>query len=386
MNGYGSFVGHTKLNLLHLILTLDTGGMERFVCQQCLSIDKNIFNVSVCCMDDLGLLSDVLIKNNIKVDLVKRNPKKFEWSYLFKLKKYLKKNKVQVLNIHSGAYFIGAISGALAGVPVIVYTEHGRHYVEPRFIKVFDNLATIFCNKIITVSHALKEHLVNNIKLPSKKIEVVVNGVDVDEYIKKDKSRKLIEEFNLNNKIKVIGTVGRLVEVKDHYTLINAYEKLRKKIKIETKLIIVGSGPCLNSLKDLVRSAKLEESVIFAKNRDDISDILNIFDIFVLSSLMEGTSISLLEAMSCGLPSVVTNVGGNTNLVKNNYNGFLFEPKDSEALCEKLFNLLMDDSICEFFSNKSRETIVNNHSHLRTTARYGQIYLEEIKKKRCRFK
>jgi glycosyltransferase involved in cell wall biosynthesis len=369
-----------KINLLHLILSLETGGMERFVYENCLEMDKGRFNVSVCCIDRFGGFYRDLVESGIKVDLIQKNQKHFDLFFPLKLKKYLKYNDIHVLHIHSGAFFHGSVAGYLAKTPVVVYTEHGRHMVEPKIIFILDKISCFFTDKIVTVSPDLEKHLVEKIKLPANKIITIVNGVNTRYFVPREKSKKLLTELGIEPESKIIGSVGRLAEIKDYFTLIKSCKIIKEEIP-NFRLLLVGEGPCEKGLKDLAVELGISDLIVFAGNRSDIPQILNLFDVFVLPSLLEGTSLSLLEAMASGVPSVVTNVGGNPNIVKDGYNGYLVEPKDHLKMAKKIIHILSDFEVAKYLKNNSISSIQNSYSLKINIEKYVEIYLELLKMK-----
>lgn len=364
-----------KINVLHLLLSLETGGMERFVYEHCLEIDKSMFNVSVCCIDRLGGFYESLVENGIRVDLLEKNQNHFDWFFPWKLKKYLKEDNINILHIHTGAFFHGSVAGFLAKTPGIIYTEHGRHLVEPKVIYLLDKISSMFTDKIVTVSPDLKKHLINKIKLPAKKIVTIINGVNTKSFIPRDKSINLLKELGIESGYNVIGAVGRLAPIKNQAALIRAFDIVQQKIP-KSRLILVGEGPCETELKNLTHELGLVGSVVFAGNRKDIPEILNLFDVFVLPSLLEGTSLSLLEAMASGVPPVVSNVGGNPNIVTEDYNGYLVEPNDFEKMAEKIISILTDAEKAQVFKNNSRNTVLSGFSLETNVELYKKIYID----------
>ncbi len=219
-----------KINVLHLLLSLETGGMERFVFEHCLEIDKDKYNVSVCCIDRLGGFYQSLVENDIKVDLLQKNQTHFDYVFPLKLKKYIKKNNIHILHIHSGAFFHGSVAGFLARTPGIIYTEHGRNLVEPKIIFLLDKISSVLADRIVTVSPDLKKYLIEKIKLPEQKISTIINGINSDCFRPREKSKKLLDDLGINSDCKIVGAVGRLAHIKDHATLIKAYRKVLEKV------------------------------------------------------------------------------------------------------------------------------------------------------------
>jgi glycosyltransferase involved in cell wall biosynthesis len=364
-----------KIRVLHLLLSLEIGGMERFVYEHCFGIDKSRFDVFVCCIDRLGGFYDRLVEHGIQIDLLQKNQKKFDWFFPLKLSKYLRNNKIDILHIHTGAFFYGSVAGYLARTKGVIYTEHGRHYKEPWQLYILDQISARCINQIVTVSDALEDHLINKIRLPSKKIQTIINGVNTETFVPRQKPDYLLKEFSFDRECKIIGTVGRLAVIKDQKTLIKAF-RLVKDQHNNSKLLIVGEGECERELEKLVDDLKLKNDVVFTGNRSDVPSMLNFFDVFVLPSLMEGTSISLLEAMASGVPCVVTNVGGNVRLISNGISGFTVPPGNVLIVANKILELFQNISMARLFSIESRRIAKDNYSFDRNIERYRELYNE----------
>jgi len=360
-----------RLKVLHLLLSLETGGMERFVYEHCLALNHDEFDVSVCCIDRLEGFSQSLREHGIKVDLLQKNQQHFDWLFPFRLSRYLKENDIDIIHTHTGSFFHGSVAGFLARTRGIIFTEHGRDPVETMPVRILDKISSYFADQIITVSKDLENHLIKEIKLPPKKIRTIINGVNTETYCVHGKSEKLREEFGLQPTDKIVGTIGRLAEIKNHPFLVRSFEKV-KKIWPESRLILVGSGPCENSLKSLAADLGLADSVILTGNRNDVDDLYRLFDVFVLSSFSEGTSFSLLEAMASGVPPIVTNVGGNPGIVKDSVNGYLVEVDDDQALAEKILHIFQQGG--GDLANNARQLVIDRYSLEQNLKQYTDIY------------
>lgn len=366
-----------KIRVLHLLLSLEIGGMERFVYEHCLGINKDQFEVSVCCIDRLGGFYERLIEHGIHVDLIQKNQQRFDWFFPLKLSKYLRQNTIDILHIHSSAFFHGGVAGFLARTKGVIYTEHGRHYKEPWQLYILDQISSRCVDQIITVSDALEKHLIEKMRLSSKKIKTIINGVNTVTFGQREKPDYLLEEFSIDRKYKIVGTVGRLVSIKDQATLIKAF-KLVKDQHEYIKLFIVGEGPLGSELIKLVAELELIDDVIFTGNRSDIPSILNLFDVYVLPSLMEGTSLSLLEAMASCVPCVVTDVGGNTALIIDGVNGSVVSVRDYESIAGKIFDIINDDLLSSEYSLKSRLIVDNVYSLEKNILKYERLYQDLV--------
>jgi glycosyltransferase involved in cell wall biosynthesis len=170
-----------------------------------------------------------------------------------------------------------------------------------------------------------------------EKVSVIINGVDSGKFAMTTRAKSPSAPIR-------IGTVARLEPVKDHATLLQAMRVLVDK-GADVQLEIIGDGSSRQSLEQLVKDLGLNDLVRFLGAQRDIPSLLAGIDIFALSSLSEGTSISILEAMAAGKPVVATAVGGNPALVHDDKNGLLVPPSDPEALAEALLWLIKDEEL-----------------------------------------
>jgi len=370
-----------KINVLHIVLSLEMGGLEKVVVECVPAFDRNIFNVEVCCIDELGCLSENLKNTNINITLLRKNQDHYDIFFPIKLSRLLRTKNIHILHMHTGTFFIGTQAGILAKTPVKIYTDHGRHLIEPRIIFFMDRFSGAFSDKIVAVSKELENYLIEVVKLPAYKTTTIINGIDTDTFSYKPKSLQLMNKLNIPVNHNIIGTVGRLAEVKDQSTMINALIKVRNCLP-DTILLLIGDGPMRTELQTLVNNNGLRDHVKFVGNRDDVPDLLNLLDIFLLTSLSEGTSISLLEAMSSGVVPIVTKVGGNTSLVDNDINGKIINPKQVDKLAEDIVELLVNDDLRSSFSKNAINKVHEKFSLNNMINNYTTLYLNLCKSKR----
>jgi len=370
-----------KINLMHAVLDMDIGGLQRFIADTSMVMNRDRFNIEVICYDRLGCFADFLSEKGIEVTLLKKKPNSANLTYPLRLAKFLRKKKVHILHMHPGAFVYGCLAGAMVRTPALVYTEHGRAVVEDPVRLVEDRISGFFVHKMVAVSSNLETYLAEKVHLPAKKICTVINGIPFDNYTRGEKSEKLLKEFDIEPDCKIVGTVSRLDGVKDQLNMIKAFQRVNEKIP-NSKLVLVGEGPMRDSLTEYIEKNNLQDRVIITGQRNDVPDMLNLFDIFVLSSLSEGTSMSLLEAMAAELPSVVTNVGGNPAIINHGEHGLLVEPRDTEALAAAIVEILTDRDKYEKFSRNSLKRVKNHYSIEKMVETYTEIYLQLLRKKR----
>ena len=178
--------------------------------------------------------------------------------------------------------------------------------------------------------------------------------------------------------------MGRLEGVKNHYMLISAVKKLKSSNPVlvqNLKVIIIGDGSLRQELDNKIKHLKLEEICLLAGPRNEIQDIMNLFKIFVLPSLAEGMSNTILEAMACGCPVIATSVGGNGELVQDAKNGFLVESNNSDTLSEKIKMYLEDESLIHRHAKEARNIVCKNYSLDKMVHDYYQLYSNNLVKK-----
>lgn len=369
-----------KIKLLHVSLKLGVGGLERLVAELSLRLDKNLFEVSTCSLVDEGHFAEVLRERGIEVNLMRQNPQRFDPRDPWRLSRFFKEQKIDIVHSHSGTLFMCVAAAKLARTPVVVYTDHGRPVVEPRKRIIEESIASRFSDRIVAVSPELKEHLVKVVHFPAKKIDVILNGVNTETFAPRGKPERLMNEFKIGTDTKIVGTIGRLRKIKDQQTLIRAFGIIKDKIP-NSRLFLVGDGPLKDELSKLASNIDSQGRIVLAGVRDDIPDWLNLFDVFVLSSLSEGTSVSLLEAMASGTAPVVTAVGGNVSIVDNEITGILVPSQNPQALGEAILDLLEKDEKRSKIAINARSKIMEFYSLDKMVRSYSELYLNILHKK-----
>jgi glycosyltransferase involved in cell wall biosynthesis len=204
---------------------------------------------------------------------------------------------------------------------------------------------------------------------------VIHNGVDTRRFEPNGEARSATrKELGLPQDSFVVGTVGRLVPIKDHQTLLNAAALLIER-GADVRVLLVGSGPERENLQRQATNA-LEGRVCFVGDSSRVPQMLNAMDVFVLPSLKEGMSNTLLEAMASGLPVLATNVGGNPEIVENDVNGCLFTPGDAQWLASKLHLLAHSPALIHQLGTAARNRAIESFSLSRMLETYRSFYLE----------
>lgn len=271
---------------------------------------------------------------------------------------------------------VDAIIGArLAGVPIVIHSEHGREATDPEgrnpIRRVGRRLLSPMVDQFVTVSRDLGRWLVEDIGISGHKVMSICNGVDTERFSPGGRQAARAA-LGIGPESIVIGTVGRLDPVKDHVGLLHAFGQLAADPR--ALLVIVGDGPTRATLAATAAGLGVGGRVRLLGERDDVPAVLTGFDIFVLSSIAEGMSNVILEAMATGLPAVATRVGGNPELVADGTSGFLVEPGSPAALANALRRYLGDPGLLARHGRAARELAQAEFSLERMVGEYGQLY------------
>lgn len=270
--------------------------------------------------------------------------------------------------------FLGGIAARLGRVEGIIRTHHGRGMIGSagRYDMIERINAWILTDAAIAVSHDLEKFLIE-LGIPAKKITVIHNGVEPCEHVLEDKAKALRMELGIANDERVIGAIGRLVPIKDHRTFINS-AKLILEAELKVRFVLVGDGHLRDDLEQQVRNLGIDRQFCFTGFREDANDLLDLFDVFVLTSIHEGIPIALLEAMSLGKPVVVTCVGGIPEVVKDHVNGMMVPSGDVKAFADACLRVLRDDVLRASLSEHAYREVREKYLLDATVERTQNVY------------
>jgi sugar transferase (PEP-CTERM/EpsH1 system associated) len=331
--------------------------------------------VFVCCLDRGGAYVEDLEKNGVKTLVLNRRPGVFDFSILRELCALVRRERIEVLHSHNGCSVYGAIAGRIGRVKGIVHTDHGRLVPDKWSSMLEDRLASYIVDKYVAVSDRLHDYLLRTVRIPKRKLTTITNGVETARFrpFTKELITRMKLSLNLPKDCLIIGTVCRLDYVKNLPFMV---ETLKEVLKEEgrLKMLIVGDGPARNSLEETIRACGLIDRIYLLGERGDVEQLMPAFDIFVLPSLSEGTSMTLLEAMSCGVPVIASDVGGNSKIVREGENGFLFKLEEPEMLCNRVKQMLRIEKLREEMGKLGRQTAEREFSIDRMLGDYVGVY------------
>lgn len=321
--------------IAHVIISMSVGGAEQLALKMMRAKKDHV----ICfCLDSEGPLAIELKKIGIEVIVFNRKPG-WDFSVAYKIAKASKKYEVDILHCHQySPWFYGILSKILNPQIKVIYTEHGRPYPDkPKAIRrVFNLIMSHITNSVTVVSPFIGDSLVKIEWFPKKLITIIYNGIEKP-YCQDDKI-KLRQKLKLSNEMIYIILPARFNPIKWHLGLIKAFSEVVKNCD-KARLILIGDGQEKNNILKTIEKLEISNYVIMPGVQNNVVEWLNASDIFVLSSLSEGTSVSLLESMGVGLPSVVTDAGGNKYVVEKDVTSFLCEKQNCDDITKFLVKL-----------------------------------------------
>lgn len=330
-----------KINVLHITFNMEIGGTEQVIRQLVLNIDAARYKTTVLCIDGfIGVIGSQLQDEGVSVICIKRRPG-FDFNLIKKIRKYIKDNKINIVHCHQYTPYIYGLFGGLGTGAKVVFTEHGRFHPDSYRIKrmILNPILSRLTSEVTAISSATKIALARYELFPLKKIQVIYNGICPPEIATVKKS-----DLGIGEGVRILGTVSRLDSIKNQKMMINAFKDVLTKIP-NAMLLIVGDGPMRESLESQVERLGLDTNVKFVGFKSNALDYMALMELFLLSSFSEGTSMTLLEAMSLSIPCVVTDVGGNSEVVIDKETGLVVPNDDRKSFASAVCSLLSDSTL-----------------------------------------
>jgi sugar transferase (PEP-CTERM/EpsH1 system associated) len=372
-------------HILYVVHSLGVGGTERVVCDLTRAFNDTEFRTSVCCLDELGELGKELRQEGIPVHVLNRKPG-VDLSLVARLRHIYLHERVDLVHAHQYTPYFYAATAALGArsVPVI-FTEHGRHWPDRLRLKraAFNQILRMTTYTYTAVSEFSRQSLIRYEKMPASAIQVIYNGIELNRTNGINDQQSLRTGVGLVDETLLVVSVGRIDPIKDFETLIQAFAYVVKKLP-QASLWIAGDGDSTQKrqLIHLIERLSLPGKVKLLGTRRDVDRLLRACDLFVLSSISEASSMTILEAMAAGRAVVATRTGGNPELVVDEKTGILVPVGDVSAMSEAMGLLLRDAARRERMGEAGRARVKENFSKELSFARYQDLYQSVSVKKR----
>ncbi|MFH1508116.1 MAG: glycosyltransferase [Candidatus Omnitrophota bacterium] len=375
-----------KKKLLFVHPNLEVGGAEENRLSVLKYMDKNKYDIRLCCLTRKGKIAEEIEGLGYPVDFLGVSDNSYDITTTAALYKYIKKNNFDIVhsclintNLHS------RIAARLAGVPVIIseeQSEYERYNPFVRFLlKPVNRYLSSWTDRIVVCSNGTGRAIAREDHIPFEKFLVLHNAIDPDKF-KVVKSREtVLREFGLSVSDKVVGYVGSLAKRKGHMYLLEAFSRLARE-RDGLKLLLIGDGLLRGSLEKRASRDDLKGKVIFAGQRRDVPDILSILDVFASASMFEAFGIVLIEAMYMGVSCAAFRVGGIPEIIENGKSGILVTPRDIDGLALAIKRLLDDQGLANKFADAARIRVRDNFTADKYADKLDSLYENLLKRRR----
>ncbi len=364
----------------HVMYRFDTGGLENGIVNLINHMPADRYRHAVIALTKVTDFRQRIQRDDVEFISLNKTPGHGIWLFprLFALFRRLRPAIVHSRNL---AALEAQLPAWAAGVPVRIHGEHGRDVGDLDGSNVtYQRVRRFyrpFVNYYLALSQDLREYLTTQIKIPENKVLQVYNGVDSDRF----------HPAGLDHSIPgcpfsrcdhwIVGTVGRMQTVKDQPMLVRAFIRaleIDPSLSGRLRLVMIGDGPLRAECKQLLDAGRISDLAWLPGERSDVAEIMGGLDCFVLPSLAEGISNTILEAMASGLPVIATAVGGNADLVTSGITGQIVPAGDPEALAEQLVKLAKAPSQAKTMGQLGRERVEERFSMNAMVAAYLNTY------------
>ena len=305
------------IRVTHIVFDWDGGGMEGLVAAMAQRLAGTSVRMSVITLSGReGRVGAATRRYLDRYEVIRPIP---GVSMLFPLAlmRALRVTRPDVVHLHSGSWYKSSLAAKWAGVRRVIYTEHGREHDDPPAARWLDRRAAERTDVVVAVSNRLCKYLGTVLDIDPSQLCTIDNGVDTVRFSPGAPPPGLRKSLDIPADAHVVGSIGRLEPVKAYDRLIDAVGQLRATGKLDRPVVLVicGGGSQRTALETRVQQLGLRDAVRLPGWSDEPTAMYRLFDVFALTSLSEGASVSLLESMACGIPPVVMDVGSNASIV-----------------------------------------------------------------------
>lgn len=373
-----------KINILYLISSLSSGGAQRQLVELAKNIDKNRYRVFIAIFHN-RIHYKYILDEDVEIVCIEKKYKLSRFR-LWRLIKFIQKNKIDI--IHSYMYssnLWGRLAGKISNCKTTISSI--RSVNTPKWQYFIEQILSKFTTVIITNSHAARDEYFRCMNLPSNDfVRVIPNGIDIDAIEKRKMTppAEIKGRYNINPEDFVVVQVAGINQNKNQLCLLKAVKQIRSEHPQglpSTKVLLVGSirdKRYYNKLRNYVEKHHLENIVSFLGEQQDVFSILNIADLFVLTSLQEAFPNAVMEAMAMELPIISSKVGDLNYLVKNGRNGYCFQKDSCEELAGLLKKMIEMDVLERDNMGAFSRQIIKNYTVEKMVKKTSNIYDEYL--------
>ena len=355
--------------VVHVIYSLGVGGLENGLVNLINNMPRDRYRHAIVCLHSFTDFAKRIQDSDVPIYSLDKKSGKDLGLYV-RLGRLLRQLKPDIVHTRNLAALEGQVVAALAVTTRRVHGEHGREVDVAGHNLKYNLLRRVirpFVHRYIALSRDLEQWLVDQIGVEPSRIKQIYNGVDSQKFRPwraEDPAPPWPAHFVKDRHV-IIGSVGRMAVIKDHRTLVRAFiDLIRQHPQLGeiARLVIVGDGPCREDCTQLLAAAGLSDCAYLMGERNDVAELMRAMDIFVLPSLGEGVSNTILEAMASGLPVIATQVGGNPELVQASVTGRLVPADAPQAMAQALFDYVCDAQLRDSHGQAGRAIIERQYS------------------------
>lgn len=380
-----SFQNSGPVTVCQLLHTLNVGGAEILASRLAKKLSGEKYRFVFVCLDEAGVRAEEMRQAGFTVEVLGRKPG-FDTRCMKRLAELWKKYQVRFVQAHQYTPYFYAMGarGFCKKTPPILFTEHGRFFPDlPNWKhKIFNRILMRSSDRITAVSHSVAHAIVENEGIPAHRVQVIWNGIDENRFSLNRFSE--MEKAELRSSLglaheKIILFTARLDPIKDHRTAISAMRLLLERPEFQSKeekpvLLLAGNGPEFEPIQSFVTENRLDGRVRLLGERSDVSNLLQIADVFLLTSKSEGIPLTILEALASGVPVTATNVGGIPEVIQSGENGLLAPAADAALIADHLARLLTDRELALQISRKARLRFEAEFTETKMLEKYENLY------------
>jgi len=366
-----------RINLLLVAASLDIGGAEVVIQRLIQAVDRNRFNLTICCIRGLGPIGEALSAEGFDIKVLAESAKhRHGYLAFLKLLRLIRRERIHVLHTHTtDALFDAALCRLLMPRVRLVHTFHFGNYPNRTRKELWlERIGAMLANCLVAVGEVQREQILATYGFGPKRLVVVRNGAITSDRQSGEEFRRRI---GVTNHI-LVGVTATMIGQKGLFDFLAVASRFRDQSNT-VRFVIVGDGPLRPALEEKRRELGLEELVIFAGWMPNANEVaLPAFDIFFQPSLWEAMSIALLEAMAAAKPVVATHVGEAPHMIEDGLDGYLVESRDLEHMATALRRLIDDPNLRSRLGEAAREKVSKSFSVERMTRSYEAIYQDMV--------
>lgn len=373
----------------HVVYRFDTGGLENGLVNLINHMPRDAYRHAVIALTQVTDFRQRVKRDDVQFIALDKPPGHAVKLYP-RLAQVFRQLQPAVVHTRNLAALECALPAWWAGVPVRVHGEHGRDVEDmdgtSRKYQWLRRAYKPWVTHYVALSRDLAGYLTERVHVPADRLSQVYNGVDTQRFRPAGGPRPPIEGCPFDPDTHwLVGTVGRMQQVKDQPNLARAFVRLMTQqpaLRDRVRLVMLGGGPLREQVQRIVDEAGLSALCWLPGERSDVADVMRGLSCFALPSLAEGISNTILEAMASGLPVVATDVGGNAELVDEGSTGLIVPPANAEALAEAIGRLASDPGRAAAMGGAGRTRAVGQFSLEAMVARYQGIYDQQLRARR----